>query len=288
MSTTQDDDGATRAQPPPYEPPAEALEPLRGAPSGTMSDPAKFASKLYAPCEFTYRIYLPAGHDPDRPVALMVFQDGSLYVEHAQVKFNAPRTFDNLIHAGDMPRTIGLFIDPGAPNAEHASVKHENRSDQYDVLNDKYARFLLEEIIPELVTSRHRLTDDPDRWAIGGFSSGGICAFTVAWQRPDKFRRVLTHNGSFTNIQGGHVYPSLIRETKPIKPLRVALLSGTADISDQRGSWLEANFDMAEALSDMGYPYRFRHGTGGHFPPVQAAADFADGLRWLWRGHRDR
>jgi len=153
------------------------------------------------------------------------------------------------------------------------------------VLDDKYSRFLLDEIIPEVITSRYQLATDPSGWAIGGFSSGGICSFTVAWQRPDKFRRVMTHNGSFTNIQGGHVYPQLIRDA-PAKPLRVSLLSGTKDIADERGSWLQANADMFQALSERGYSCRYRPGDGGHYPPVQAVADYADALRWLWRAFR--
>jgi enterochelin esterase family protein len=275
----------TSEQPGPYAPPPEALEHLRGAPVGALSEAARYPSKLYAPCEFEYRVYVPAQYSSKKPAALMVFQDGSLYVGTDDTKFNAAIVLDNLIHAGQMPVTIGLFINPGKPGPENEGAPHENRSDQYDVLDDKYSKFLLDEIIPDVVTPRYELVTDPEGWAITGFSSGGICAFTVAWHRPDKFRKVLTHNGSFTNIKGGHVYPRLIRDT-PAKPLRVSLLSGKKDIADHRGSWLQANTDMAQALSEKGYHCRFRPGDGGHFPPVQGVADFCDALRWMWRGYR--
>jgi enterochelin esterase family protein len=277
-------DGSTE-QPGPYVPPREALERLNGAPAGSLSEPAQYASKLYAPCEFEYRVYVPARYSPEKPAAFMVFQDGSLYVGNDETRFNSATVFDNLIHAREMPLAIGLFINPGKPGPEHEGAKHENRSDQYDVLDDKYARFLLEEIIPDVITNRYEIVGDPEGWAISGFSSGGICAFNVAWHRPDRFRKVLTHNGSFTNIKGGHVYPELIRKAEP-KPLRVSLLSGTKDIADDRGSWMQANADMAKALTERGYRCRYRPGDGGHYPPVQAVADYADSLRWLWRGYR--
>jgi enterochelin esterase-like enzyme len=289
-SVSQSDPGiegdGTSEQPGPYAPPPEALDHLNGAPVGSLSDAAKYARKIYAPCEFEYRVYVPAQYSPKKPAALMVFQDGSLYVGTDDTKFNSAIVFDNLIHAGDMPVTIGLFINPGKPGPEHDPAGHSTRSDQYDVLDDKYTRFLLEEIIPDVISNRHAVVSDPDGWAIGGFSSGGICAFTVAWQRPDKFRKVLTHNGSFTNIKGGHVYPQLIRDTTPARPLRVSLLSGTSDIADERGSWFEANADMTQALLQRGYHCRYRPGVGGHYPPVQGVADYADSLRWLWRACR--
>jgi len=263
-----------------YSPPPEALDHLAGAPVGFLSDAAKYPSKIYAPCEFEYRVYVPPQYSAKAPAALMVLQDGSLYVGNDETKFNSATVFDNLIHAGDMPVTIALFINPGKPADD--AIKHSTRSDQYDTLDDTYSRFLLDEIIPDVISNRYAVVDDPNGWAIGGFSSGGICAFTVAWHRPDKFRKVLTHNGSFTNIKGGHVYPQLIRDTTPIKPLRVTLLSGTSDLDDARGSWLEANAQMADALTAKGYDCRHRAGVGGHYPPVQAVADYADALRWLW------
>jgi enterochelin esterase-like enzyme len=128
------------------------------------------------------------------------------------------------------------------------------------MLSDQYARFLLEEMLPE-VAKQYKLTDTAAGRAIGGISSGGICAFTVAWQRPDALSKVLSHVGSFTNIRGGHVYPALIRKTKPAKPIRVFLQDGANDLDNEHGNWPLANQEMAAALKFAKYDYRFEFGT---------------------------
>src|SRR5262249_49700589 len=157
----------------------------------------------------------------DKPACVMVFQDGGSYVNE-KGQFRGTIVFDNLIHQGEMPVTIGIFINPGTvPPASPGAKGVSNRSFEYDTLSDQYARFLLDEILPE-VGKQYKLTTNPDCRAIGGISSGGICAWTVAWERPDAFRKVLSHVGSFTNIRGGHVYPALIRKTDK-KPIRVFL-----------------------------------------------------------------
>jgi enterochelin esterase-like enzyme len=181
-----------------------------------------------------------------------------------------------------MPVTLGLFVDPGhagdvlPENPWSAS----NRSREYDSLGDRYARLLLDELLPH-VRQSYALTDDPDRRAVVGVSSGGICAFTVAWERPDSFRKVVSHIGSFTNIRGGHVYPSLVLST-PRKPLRVFLQDGANDLENEYGSWPEANQAMAAALETAGYDHRFVFGVGAH-THVHGGAILPDTLRWLWR-----
>ena len=229
-----------------------------------------------------YYVYVPAQYDGKTPAAVMVFQDGHHYVK-ADGEMRAPVVFDNLIHQKEMPVTIGIFINPGhhGDQLPDDPWKADNRSVEYDTLSDQYAKFLLEEILPE-VGNAYKLTDDPRQRAIGGLSSGGICAFTVAWQRPDAFQKVLSHIGSFTNIRGGHVYPALIRKTKPAKPIRVFLQDGAADLDNEHGNWPMANQEMAAALKFGGYDYRFEFGTGGH-TGKHGAAILPDSLRWLWR-----
>ena len=230
-----------------------------------------------------YWVYIPKQYDAANPAAVMVFQDGHAYVSE-QGWYRVPVVFDNLIHAGSMPVTVGIFINPGHAGDEppdnpwHAS----NRSFEYDTLSDQYARFLLEEILPA-VGRRWNLTNDPEQRAVGGASSGGICAFTVAWKRPDAFRKVMSHIGSFTDIRGGHVYPSLIRK-EPVRPLRVFLQDGEADLDNDFGNWWLANLQMAAALKYRGYDYKFVGGSGGH-DGEQAGAILPDSLRWLWRVH---
>jgi enterochelin esterase family protein len=169
------------------------------------------------------------------------------------------------------------------PDKPGWNPRPENRSVEYDTLSDAYARFLLEEILPA-VGREHALTDDPERRAICGMSSGGICAWTVAWERPDAFRKVLSHIGSFTNIRGGHVYPAIIRKS-PKKPLRVFLQDGSGDLDNEHGNWPLANQEMAAALAFKGYDARFEYGTGGH-SGAHGGAILPDSLRWLWRDAR--
>jgi enterochelin esterase family protein len=181
-----------------------------------------------------------------------------------------------------MPVTIGIFINPGH-NTEPLPQKPfagSNRSFEYNTLSDQYARFLSEEILPE-VGRQSKLTEDPDCRAICGMSSGGICAFTVAWQRPDAFRKVMSHVGSFTNIRGGHVYPYLIRAEQN-KPIRVFLQDGEQDLDNVWGNWWLSNLQMEAALKFKQYDYRFVGGTGGH-SGKHGGAILPDSLRWLWR-----
>lgn len=254
-----------------------------GVPRGTVKE-HDWKSTIFPGTVRKYWVYAPAGHDPARPACVMVFQDGFRYV--SDLDGRAPIVFDNLIHKGEMPPTIGIFLNPGVlPASETNPSTRSNRSFEYDSLSDQYARFLIEEILPE-VGKTYKLTDDPEGRAICGISSGGICAFTVAWERPDQFRKVLSHVGSFVNIRGGDAYPSLIRK-KPKKPIRVFLQDGARDLDNQHGNWPLANQQMAAALKFKGYDYRFEYGDGGH-DLRHGAANLPDSLRWLWRDYPSR
>ncbi len=253
-----------------------------GAPQGKVTQ-HHWTSKIFPGTERDYWVYAPAQYDGSEPACVMVFQDGGNYAK-LNGAFRVPIVFDNLIHAGDMPVTIGIFINPGVvPPAKAGQKGRRNRSFEYDTLSDQYARFLLEEILPE-VGRKYRLTDDPDKRAIGGISSGGICAFTVAWQRPDAFRKVLSHVGSFTNIRGGHVYPALIRKTEH-KPIRVFLQDGAGDLDNLHGHWPLSNQQMAAALKFSRYDYKFVYGDGGH-NGKHGGAILPESLRWLWRSDK--
>ena len=254
-----------------------------GVPKGTVTEHV-WKSHVFEGTIRRYWVYVPAQYKAESPAALMVFQDGHAYVGE-QGRFRAPIVMDNLIHKGEMPVTIGIFIDPGhkkeqLPEAPGWKPTPENRSFEYDTLSDQYARFLLEEIIPE-VQKNYKISDDPAQHAICGISSGGICAFTVAWERPDNFRKVLSHVGSFTNIRGGHNYEALIRKTPP-KPIRVYLQDGSGDLDNEHGNWPLANQSMAASLKFKGYDYQFVYGTGAH-NDIHGAAVLPDAMRWLWR-----
>jgi enterochelin esterase family protein len=256
-------------------PPHPDNQPKAGVPKGTVKQMPAFQSKVFEGTTRDWWVYTPAQYDPAKPAAVMVFQDGGGYLY-------AATAFDNLIHSGDMPVTVGIFINPG-----RFADGRSNRSFEYDTLSDRYARFIRDEILPE-VGKTLKLTDDPDRRAICGASSGGICAYTVAWEMPDLFRKVLSHVGSFVNIaagstrrEGGHNYAALLRKT-PRKPLRVYLQDGANDLDNEHGSWPLANQEMAASLRYMGYDYRFDFGQGFH-SGRHGQAILPDSLRWLWR-----
>ena len=276
---------ALAAQPPapPAEPytlgPESQVQP--GVPKGRVEGPFLLRSTVFAGTIRHYWIYVPAQYDAASPAAVMVFQDGHKYVD-VNAEYRVPVVFDNLIHRKEMPVTIGIFVNPGHYGETYPENqwRGNNRSVEYDTPSDRYARFVIDELLPE-VGRKYKLTEDPEMRAIGGASSGGICAFTVAWERPDAFRKVISHIGSFTNIRGGHVYPALIRKSER-QPLRVFLQDGSADLDNPHGNWPLANQQMAAALKFKGYDYRFEYGVGAH-THVHGGAILPDSLRWLWR-----
>ncbi len=250
-----------------------------GVPKGTVKQMPKWESQIFGGTTRDWWVYLPAQYNPAAPAAVMVFQDGAGYKDYV------PVVLDNLIAKRDMPITVGIFIQPGV-----FKDGRSNRSFEYDTLSDQYARFLLEEILPEVektVTLRH----DAANRAIAGLSSGGICAFTAAWERPDAFSKVVSWIGSFTNIasgktvrEGGHNYEALVRKT-PKKPIRIFLQDGSNDLDNANGNWPLANQTLAKALAYAGYDYRFEFGHGFH-SNRHGRSMLPDTLRWLWRGYQ--
>ena len=256
-------------------------QPQPGVPQGDVKNFTFETSKNFPGTKRDWWLYVPKQYDA-KPACAMVFFDGGGFSK-ADGGFRVPVVFDNLIAKKDMPVTVGIFISPGTIAATEPGKKdRSNRSYEYDSMGDLNARFIAEEIIPE-VRKLVKLTDNPDGWGTCGTSSGGIAAFTLAWERPDQFHKVISYIGSFTNIRGGHDYPALIRKTKDKpKPLRVFLQDGAADLDNLHGLWPLSNKDMAAALKFAGYDHKFELGTGGH-SGKQGAAILPDVLRWLWR-----
>ncbi|MBI3207451.1 MAG: SMP-30/gluconolactonase/LRE family protein [Candidatus Solibacter usitatus] len=252
-----------------------------GVPVGKITQ-HKWTSKIFPGTVRDYWIYVPAQYSASKPASVMVVQDGGGWVTDNGA-FRAHIVMDNLIHKKDMPVTIGIFINPGVlPAASSDAQSRYNRSYEYDGLGDRYAQFLIEEILPEVGKS-YNLSKDPNDYGIGGSSSGAIAAFTAAWHRPDVFRRVLSFIGSYTNLRGGTVYPSLIRKTEG-KPLRVFLQDGTNDNNIYSGSWYNANQDMALGLEFAGYEHKFVVGTEAH-NSKHGSAILPEALQWLWKDH---
>lgn len=267
-------------------------------PHGTVGPWQQLPSEAYPGTLHDYCVYVPAQYDPATPASLMIFQDGQAWVRLTG-DYRVPNVFDNLIYRREMPVTIAVFINPGRrPDQPEASAsdwgdRSSNRPQEYNALDDKYAKVIIDELLPVL-TKQFNLSTDPKDRAIGGASSGAIAAFTVAWHRPDQFGKVLSTIGSFTNIRGGHVYPDLIRSTER-KPIRIFLQDGVNDNRGRRGGdpqapynpqwdWHAQNIKMVEALTEKGYDMAFTWGIGTH-SNKQAGAILPEMLRWLWRDY---
>ncbi|WP_149275187.1 cupin domain-containing protein [Pareuzebyella sediminis] len=249
-------------------------------PKGTVTKHT-WKSTIFPNTNRDYYVYVPEQYTAGQTAALMIFQDGHTYVKK-DGDFEVPVVFDNMIAQGKMPVTIGLFIDPGhSIDSVQAATpwKSSNRSFEYDEISDRYGKFLLEEMIPEL-RKKYAISDRPEMRAIGGISSGGICAFTAAWFFPDQFGKVMSHIGSFTNIRGGHAYPSMIRKNDK-KNIKVFLQDGNNDLNNVYGNWWLANLQMESALKFKEYNYRFIAGEGGH-NGNHAGAILPESLTWLW------
>ena len=265
-----------------YQPGPDA-QPREDVPYGEVKKMPPFeGSAVFPGTTHDWQIYVPKQYDVAKPACVMIFFDGGGYA-NAGGASRVPVVFDNLIAKKEMPVTIAVFVNPGNFKAAQLGAKdRSNRSFEYDSLGDANARFIFDELMP-LVAKEYNLTKDPAGWAACGASSGGIAAFTLAWERSDQVRKVVSWIGSFTNIRGGYVYPAEIRKTKDKpKPLRVFLQDGANDLDNLHGNWPLANQDMAAALKFAGYDYKFEFGDGGH-SPKHGGAIFPDTLRWLWR-----
>ncbi len=267
--------------PGPYSPAAEATV-CDDVPRGRLLERRFVSRSVFPGVERDVRVYIPPSTRPDALHALMVFQDGSRYLGP---EVGIAGVFDNLIAAMDIPPTVGLFVEPGETGPGLPIYGGAgNRSIEYDSLGDAYSRFLINELIPE-TTSGIAIPDNPQCRAIVGLSSGGICAFNAAWERPDYFGKVISHCGSFVDIRGAHVLPANVRR-QPRKRLRIFLQTGEHDLDILFGSWLLGNRALASALEYRGYDYKLIVGQGGH-SLAHGGAIISETLRWLWRDWKD-
>jgi enterochelin esterase-like enzyme len=252
-----------------------------GVPHGKLSEKMVFKSRIYEGMECNYWVYTPAQYNPGTSAALFVWQDGQGLVQREGTRSQI--VFDNLIAEGKIPVIVQVYIQPGMVGQKAM------RSIEYDSVNDTYARFLRDEILPE-VYKNYNIRKDGYSRALGGGSSGGICAFNVAWQQPDQFSRVLSRIGSFTSIQwhpgeldGGNVYPFKIRK-EPKRNIRVWLQDGSEDLENNFGSWPLQNLQMANSLKMMGYDFHLSFGNGTH-NGAHGNSELPEELMWLWRDY---
>ena len=279
-------------RPPPAPPNLDAFYELgpdslirRGVPKGTVTDSVTLASKVYSGVAHDYRVYVPAQYDGKSEVSLMVFNDGSTYLA-PDGYYRAVNVLDNLIYRGELPVMIAAFIDPGKFTKDGVS----NRQAEYDPPDDRYSKVIVDELLPRLY-AEYRISRDPERHAIAGWSSGAIAAFTVAWQRPDQFHKVLSGIGTYVDLAGGHVYPERVMASER-KPIRIFMIDGRNDNRgtsaagqyDQTRDWFYQNVRLKDALVAKGYEVNYAWGIGVHSHDMGGAM-LPEMMRWLWRDH---
>ena len=267
--------------------------PRDGVSKGEVRGPYTLPSQAYPGTQHTYWVYVPAQYDPAVPTSLMVLNDGQAF-KNMEGDIRAPNVLDNLIDRREIPVMLAVFINPGRrpdqpePTPQEWGDRTTNRPTEYNTLDDKYARVIVDELMPALEKD-YNISKDPERRGIGGASSGAIAAFTVAWERPDQFRKVLSIVGSFVNLRGGHAYSDIVRKSEK-KPLRVFLQDGRNDnrgvgrggAYDETRDWFLQNVSLMRALTDKGYDVNYTWGIGRH-GQKQGGAIFPDMMRWLWR-----
>jgi enterochelin esterase family protein len=266
-----------------------------GVPKGEIRGPFTLPSKAYPGTQHTYWVYVPAQYDPSVAASLMIYNDGQAFM-NPDGDMRAQNVMDNLIFRRELPVMIGVFINPGRrpdqpePDAKEWGDKTTNRPTEYNTLDDKYASVIVDELLPAL-SKDYNISKDPERRGIGGSSSGAIAAFTVAWERPNEFRKVLSNVGSFVDLRGGNAYPDIIRKSEK-KPIRIFLCDGRNDNRGQRPGedynqardWFYQNVRMMEALTAKGYDLNYAWGMNKHGQKMGGAI-LPDMMRWLWRDH---
>ena len=268
--------------------------PQEGVPKGKLIGPTTLPCEVYPGTSHTYWVYVPAQYEATRPAALMIYNDGQAMISmNGDVR--VPNVFDNLIFRREMPVTIGVFINPGRrpdqpePSPRDWGDRNTNRPTEYNTPDDKYARVIVDELMPVLA-KQYNISKDPEMHAIAGASSGGIAAFSVAWERPNEFRKVISVVGSFVNLRGGQVYPERVMASEK-KPIRMFFQDGVNDNRALRGDrydadrdWHLQNVRLVEAMTKKGYDVNYTWGIGLH-GQKQGGAIMPEMMRWIWRDY---
>ena len=242
----------------------------------------------------TITVYVPAGYTPGKEAPVLVTHDGP---PQGKPDRNLVRILDNLIAQKRIPSLVAVMIQNGGGDAQG----HE-RGREYDTLSPLFAEFIEEEVFPLVEKNCGvKLTKDPEARATMGSSSGAAAAFTMAWYRPDLFRRVISLSGTFVNQQwpfnpetpdGAWGYHTTLIPNSASKPIRIWMCVGDRDnfnpnvMRDGMHDWVEANHRMAKVLREKGYRYQYLfcqnsgHGVGNARPQLLPQA-----LEWVWKDY---
>jgi enterochelin esterase family protein len=264
-----------------------------GVPKGEIRGPFTLPSTAYTGTQHTYWVHVPAQYNPAKEASLMIFNDGQAFLAPTG-NLRAFNVLDNLIYRREIPIMVTVFINPGRrpdqpePTPQNWGDRDTNRPTEYNSLDDGYPRVIVDELLPVLY-KEYNISKDPEQHGIGGASSGAIAAFTVAWERPAHFRKVLSIVGSFTNIRGGHQYADIVLKSEK-KPIRIFLQDGRNDNRalnangnyDETRDWFYQNVRLMQALTTKGYEVNYAWGMNRH-GQAMGGAIMPEMMRWLWR-----
>ena len=264
-------------------------QPIAGVPKGRWVGPRTLPSDAYPGTQHTYYVYVPAQYDPAKPTALMILNDGQAMMK-SPGDVQAQNVLDNLIYRREIPVMLGVFINPGRrPDQPEPPEpgggwgdQSTNRPTEYNTPDDKYARVVVDELMPAL-KKEFNISPDPDLHGIMGASSGGCAAFAVAWFRPNDFRKVITIVGSFTDLKGEYIYPELVAAADK-KPIRMFMQDGRNDNrnADPKRDWFFQSVRLEQALEKKGYEVNYAWGMNNHGQKMGGEV-FPEMMRWLWR-----
>ncbi len=287
---------------PPYRN-APELTPREGVPKGTV---IRFVmdsreSRIYpgiakdqplkiVPYMRRVSVYIPAGYKAGTPTPFIITQDsmgGNIL----------PTILDNMIADRRVPSMAGIFIDSGGND----SLGSE-RGLEYDTVSPRYANFVETEVLPRITKEcGMTFTKNPDARCTMGGSSGAACAFTMAWTRPDLYRRVISYSGTYVNQQwpydpetplGAWEYHNGLIANSKKKPLRIWMHVGDNDLRakdplETYHNWVMANERMAATLKAKGYPYQYVFAQqSGHVDGRVTNQTLPQALEWVWRGYK--
>jgi enterochelin esterase-like enzyme len=283
--------------------PAPELTVKEGVPKGTIHEFEMDSkdSKIYpgiskaspgitVPYKRKVSVYVPAGYAAGKEMPFIVCQDGIGY------KNRMYPILDNLIAEKRIPAMIAVMIDSGGGDS-----KGSERGLEYDAVSETYTNFIETEVLPKIEKDYNvKFTKDPNGRATMGGSSGAACAFTMAWFRPDLYRKVLSYSGTYVaqefpenpkSPRGAWEYHAKFIPESPAKPIRIWLQISDKDLGWDRPeeswhNWVLANQRMLEVLKKKGYDYQYVFSNNAkHVDDKVVRQTLPDALVWLWRGY---
>jgi enterochelin esterase family protein len=255
------------------------------------NDPARMIVTTSHPAPYTRHVtvYVPNQYVPGTPAPFIVGADGP-----DQTLLSV---LDSLIAQHRIPAIVAISIGNGSGDAQGSE-----RGLEYDTMSGVYAEFVEKEVLPRVEKEANvKLTRDPDGRATMGGSSGGSCAFIMAWYHPELYHRVLTYSGTYVNQQwppnpatphGAWEFHEHLIPNSPAKPLRIWMEVGDRDLlnpnsmRDNMHDWVLANENMAKVLAAKAYHYQFVFArNAGHTDRAVKAQTLPEALEYVWQGY---